>query len=103
MSKSYISSETLNCWFDNYDLASEGDRWEITDMIDELKNALAASQFLMLDAEKEDLECVKTINSGVVWALRGMIQLKKEVKEMIENGEILIQKRNAKKGEDDED
>jgi len=101
MSKSYISSQTLNYWFGNYELDKENDWWEITDMIDELKNALAASQFLMLDAENEDLEHVKTINSGIVWALREMIKLKKEVKTMIENGEILIQKCNKKKGEHD--
>ena len=97
MSKNYISCNKLDALFGEYD--DDDQNWVITEVIEKLCQGLTDVNIMMVEMrENEDLERLKTINSGIVSALRELKQLKKEVAAIIENGEVLVQGSNRKKG-----
>ncbi len=99
MSKMYISCETLNTLFDDYE--KEGrNPWIITDCIEDLCQALADTNLLLIDSGDEgEQEKLRFINYAIIGALRYLKPLKKEVVEIIENGEVLKQGKMKKGGE----
>ena len=98
MSKMYISCETLNTLFDDYE--KEGrNPWIITDCIEDLCQALADTNLLLIDSGDEgEQEKLRFINYAIIGALRYLKPLKKEVEEIIENGEVLQQGGEKRKG-----
>ncbi len=87
-SRTYISSTTLDDWFDGYNADQGG--WVISDIINSLQDALAESHILMIDALEEDRERFDSINDAIVSALIDLKQLKKDVANVIKNGELLV-------------
>lgn len=97
MSKKYISCETLDGWFNDYDDDNEGN-WILPEIIDNLCSGLADTNILLVDTIDEDsLKKLRNINNAIISALRDLKKLNAEVHEAIDNGDVLVQGR-AKKG-----
>lgn len=94
MSKMYLSCETLDNWFDEYNTNKTD--WTLPEIIGNLQGALADTNILMIGADKSDMDRFKNINDAIVSALRDLSQLLKEAKDCITNGDILVQKGGAK-------
>ena len=97
--KNYVSCTTLDDWFAGYDQNKTD--WILPEIINSLKDALAESHILMIDALDDDIERFKNISDAIVSALRDLRSLEKEVTQAIAVGDILVQK--GKKGGKDED
>ena len=98
MSKKYISCDTLDGWFNDFDDDNEKN-WILPEIIDNLCSGLADTNILLVDTDDEDdIKKLRNINNAIVSALRDRKKLNGEVKAIIENGEVLAQGGMKKKG-----
>ena len=88
MKRKWISSETLDDWFDGYN--ADTTDWIVTEITDNLCKGLAETNILLVDTtDKEDAAKLRTVNNAIVSALRDLNKLKKEVAQAIAEGEVL--------------
>lgn len=90
MSKSYISCETLDDWFANYD--DDQKDWIVAEIIENLCQGLADCNILLVDTtDKDESDKLRNINNSIISALRDLKKLRNEVAEIIANGDVLVQ------------
>lgn len=99
MSKMYISCETLDGWFNDYDDENENN-WILPEIIDNLCSGLADTNILLVDTtDEDDIKKLRNINNAIISALRDLKKLNGEVHEAIANGEVIVQGCKKKGGE----
>jgi len=100
--KHYLSCPTLDEWFDMFN-PNQGD-WMIDATIGDLKDALTENGILMVEAtDKQDHERFLVVQNAIIYALRNLNSMRRDVEKAIENGEIFEQTSRKKKGDDDDD
>lgn len=100
--KNYVSCTTLDNWFDDFN--PDDIDWMIQATIEDLKDAVTENGMLMLDARDDEVSSFRKVNNAMLYAMRQLNAICKDVKHAIENGEIFVQKgKKGGKDEDDED
>ena len=98
MSKKYISCETLDDWFNEFEDNNEKN-WVLPEIIENLCSGLADVNILLVDtSDEEDIKKLRNINNAIVSVLRDLKRLNAEVHEIMEQGEVLVQGGKRKGG-----
>ncbi len=98
MTKKYISCETLDNWFSDFEDENEGN-WILPEIIDNLCSGLADTNILLVDTtDEDDIKKLRNINNAIISALRDLKKLNAEVHDVISNGEVMVQGRARKGG-----